>query len=182
MSYKKFWDELTDIYGNVCYYCRVEIATTLDHVVPYSWDQDNAIENLVPSCTLCNSLASNMLFDSVIQKQAYILKHREKYKNRRSICTDCKLPFAYRLHSPSMFLCAECYDLEYATSFCSRKEWKRWTMELSLAGIIVEAHKKACAKAGGYSHRNKGTFMSVLIEEYANIFDSDLSFFDTLCT
>lgn len=180
MSYKKFWDELTEICGTVCYYCRIEVATTLDHVVPYSWDQDNAINNLVPACALCNSLAGNMLFDSITQKQAYILRHRKKYTNRRCLCTDCKLPFAYRLHSPSMFLCAECYDLEYSTSFCSSKEWKRWITELALAGIMVEAHKKACAQAGSYSPRNRGTFMAVLIEEYTKIFESDLSLFGTL--
>ena len=78
-TYKKYWQELTEMYGNLCFYCRREMATTIDHVVPYSWDSDNRISNLVPACGLCNSIASNKMFDSVIQKQAYILKQRGKY-------------------------------------------------------------------------------------------------------
>ena len=63
MTYKKWWNELTERYGDFCFYCRKEIATTIDHVVPYSWDEDNSIENLVPACGLCNSLASDKIFD-----------------------------------------------------------------------------------------------------------------------
>src|SRR5688500_7331680 len=107
MSYKKRWKELIDYYGARCYYCRKEIATTIDHVVPYSWDAVNDIENLVPACALCNCLAGDKIFDSVEKKRQYILAQRSKRNNMRGICTECLLPFAYRRHSPSVFLCAE---------------------------------------------------------------------------
>lgn len=180
MTYKKFWNDLAAMYGNLCFYCRKEIATSIDHVIPYSWDGDNSINNLVLACSLCNSLASDKMFDSVIQKQAYILKHREKYKNTRAICKDCLLPYTYRTHSPSLFLCAECYDLEYGTIFSYSPQWKKWLLQLSEAGIMAGAHRIARKKIGECHKYNRGSFMAVLIDEYANIIDSDLSFFDKI--
>jgi hypothetical protein len=156
VSYKKWWDELVERYGNVCFYCKKEISTTIDHVVPYSWDGDNSIDNLVPSCALCNSLASNKMFDTVVQKRAYILKQRNKYKNRRAICAECLLPFAYRTHSPSLFLCAECYDQEYGTQYSNEKRWDQWLAQLVDAGIMPTAHRIAKKKTGRFRLVNRG--------------------------
>jgi len=180
MTYKKWWNELVERYGNLCFYCRKEIATSIDHVVPYSWDEDNSIENLVPACALCNSLASNKLFDTVVQKRAYIMKQREKYKNRRAICTECLLPYTYRTHSPSLFLCAECYDQEYNTEHSCTKEWHKWLSQLIKAGIMASAHRITKEKVGKLTLINRGTFIAVLIDEYAQIVSSDDEFFKTL--
>lgn len=181
VAYKKYWDDLSAMYGNLCFYCRKEIATCIDHVVPYSWDGDNSINNLVLCCSLCNQIASDKMFDSVIQKQAYILKHREKYKNVRAICTECLLPYAYKQHSPSLFLCAECYDMEYGTIYSFAPHWKRWLVELSQAGIMAGAHRLARKTVGACSSRERrGSFMATLIDEYANAINSDLSFFEKL--
>ena len=180
MTYKKWWDELVERYGNLCFYCRKEMATTIDHVVPYSWDEDNSIDNLVPACGLCNALASNKMFETVVQKRAYIMKQREKYKNRRAICTECLLPYTYRTHSPSLFLCAECYDQEYRTNCRDTKEWKRWLSELVAAGIMYSAHKRTKEKMGKITLMNRGTFMAILIDEYAQMIASDDGFFKSL--
>ncbi len=180
MTYKMWWDELVERYGNLCFYCRKEMATTIDHVVPYSWDEDNSIDNLVPACGLCNALASNKIFETVVQKRAYIMKKREKYKNRRAICAECLLPYTYRTHSPSLFLCAECYDQEYKTNCRGTKEWKRWLSELLAAGIMHSAHKRTKEKMGKITLMNRGTFMAILIDEYAQMIASDDGFFKSL--
>ena len=140
--YRKHWDELIDRYGRTCFYCREEIAVTIDHVIPWDWDNDNNIENLVPACVLCNALASDKIFDDVERKRQYILGQRKSRKLRRTICTDCLLPYAYLEHSPSLFLCAECYDDNYKTDHAKDKRWLFWLRICELAGIFPEAHRK----------------------------------------
>jgi len=170
----KHWRELVAYYGARCYYCRSEIATTIDHVVPYSYDQDNNFENLVPACIWCNALASNKTFDNIEQKRQYILNQRNKMRNKRAVCTSCLLPYGYLLHSPSLFLCAECYDDEYSTNYSQKKEWKRWIEQLMAAGIPAEAHRFLKESTGRKTNHQKK--VECLIEKYADIFDSDNEF------
>jgi hypothetical protein len=174
MEYKKFWQELIERYGSLCYYCRKEIATTIDHVVPYSWDGDNRLDNLVPACVLCNCLASNKMFDSVEHKRQYILAQRAKRTNQRAICTSCLLPYTYRTHSPSILLCAECYDKEYGTKFSDTFQWRKWLTQLRAAGIPAEAHRKVKKRAkSGYGRDAK---LEILIDEYASVLNTDEDF------
>lgn len=182
IEYRKFWKELTDYHGNNCFYCRKEVATTIDHVVPYSFDQDNSIENLVPACVLCNCLASNKHFESVEHKRQYILRERAKRSNRTVICTECLLPFTYRQHSPSLFICAECYDLEYGTSLSRSLEWGRWIKLLRSAGIPAEAHRKMRNRLSGLSIGKRGRAVKVetLIDEYAEYLMSNDEFAELL--
>lgn len=180
LTYKNWWNELVERYGNLCFYCKEEVATTINYKVPYAQNEDNAIENLIPSCAFCNSLASNKLFDTCEQKRAYIMKQREKYKNMRTICTECLLPFTYRAHSPSLFLCAECYDQEYDTEYSKTEGWQKWLSELNNAGTMHIAHKVAKQKIGRYSLSNKENFMATLIDEYAQLIGNDDSFFESL--
>lgn len=162
------------MYGGKCYYCQREIATTIDHVVPYSWDEDNTIENLVPACGLCNSLASNKHFESVEHKRQYIMGQRKNRANMRAICVECLLPFAYRTHSPSMFLCAECYDEEYGTQFSTGSDWRGWLKSLWLAGIPAEAHRVMKKRTQGYVRiGDREGRVQVLVDEYANIVGTD---------
>ena len=175
-TYRKHWESLIACYGTRCFYCRKEIATTIDHVRPYSWDQCNLIDNLVPACVLCNSLASNMMFDDVEHKRQYILSQRAKRNNRQAICSVCLLPYTYLHHSPSILLCAECYDEEYQESYSQKKGWKKWILQLRSAGIPAAAHrnlKKKIAKRNKVSHALK---IKYLIEEYTNIVYSDDEF------
>src|SRR3989304_7276904 len=81
-AYRKRWDELIDLYGRLCFYCHEEIANTIDHVTPWSYDYDNSIENLVPACSLCNSIAADKHFDDVEQKRQYILNRRNNKRLR----------------------------------------------------------------------------------------------------
>jgi len=138
--YRRYWDQLIDLYGRLCYYCREEIATTIDHVIPNSYDFDDTIENLVPACAFCNQLASDKHFEDIEQKTQFILTRRSYKSSRRAICVDCYLPFWYRVHSPSLFLCAECYDRQYDTAKARKPQWLQWLVELRAADIIPEAH------------------------------------------
>lgn len=147
-SYRKHWGRLVEMHGALCFYCREEIATTIDHITPWSWDFDDEITNLVPACPLCNMLASDKLFESVEHKRQYILNRRRNRKNRRCICTVCLLPYGYRTMSPSLFLCAECYDKEYETKYSHRPSWAQWLTELTDADIDPSAHRYALQCAG----------------------------------
>lgn len=123
------------MYGSLCYWCREEVATCIDHYVPYSWDQDNSIENLVPSLTLCNVLARSKLFESVDHKRQYILNKRRNKKHGFLRYSEYLVPFVQHEHSPSPFLCAYCYDEEYGTQECASKSWIRWLELLDTAEI-----------------------------------------------
>lgn len=141
-TYRRHWSTLIETHGSLCYYCHIEPSTTIDHVIPYSFIPDDSLENLVPSCLTCNLTAGNMVFDDVNRKRQYIINNRKK-KLTHANCTDCLLPFTYREHSPSMFLCPECYDYEYDTSLSKKKGWKGWLSCLEDAGICVEAHRNS---------------------------------------
>jgi len=133
---------LIQIYGQNCYYCG-EFATCIDHIVPVSYGGKNDFDNLVLSCSLCNLIASDRVFEDVEYKRDYILQKRSrKHKTTRALCTNCLLPFDYRVLSPSLFLCAECYDDEYTDMTYSRRNaWDRWIDVLLDAGVPVEAHR-----------------------------------------
>lgn len=165
-KYRKYWDELIDRYGRTCFYCRDEIAVVIDHVIPWDWDNDNSIENLVPACILCNSLASDKIFDDVERKRQYILGKRKNRNLRRAICIDCLLPYSYREHSPSLFLCAECYDKENHTKYSQTQKWNNWLMICQLAGVIVEAHREFRNLEKKYIPRDRKAKMQKLIDIY----------------
>lgn len=179
-TYRKRWKELIEYHGSRCYYCRKEIATTIDHVIPYSWDHDNILNNLVPACSLCNSLANNKIFDNVELKRQYILGQRKKRDNRRAICVICLLPFAYRIHSPSFILCPECYDEEYQTKEAQTKEWKKWVYQLKAAGIPAEAHRNMKARLEGMKRVDREVRLETLIDEYAKVIEADDEFAEML--
>lgn len=63
--------------NHTCQYC-FELATEVDHIIPYSYIPDNTDGNLVASCRLCNSLGGSMVFPSFIMKYQYIKREREK--------------------------------------------------------------------------------------------------------
>jgi 5-methylcytosine-specific restriction endonuclease McrA len=177
-EYKSKWNELIDRYGTRCFYCRKEAATCLDHVVPYSYDQVSDIDNLVPCCVLCNALASNKHFEDVEHKRQYILNERSKRANSQLICSECFLPFVYQEHSPSPFLCCECYDSEYGTTYRMSSQWVKWLKELWAAGIAADAHramKRALVdvESSDKKHRVKTEY---LIDEYLKIMNSDDGF------
>lgn len=64
-----------------CRYCG-NVAEVVDHVIPYAYSQDSSLSNLVASCRVCNSLASDFMFGTLKEKREYILKERERRKAR----------------------------------------------------------------------------------------------------
>lgn len=66
---------------NKCVYCG-DWANTLDHIIPISYLNSNKrnkvsnlycdSENIVESCTECNCIANDRVFDSIEEKRAYI--------------------------------------------------------------------------------------------------------------
>ena len=71
--------------GNRCLYCLEEFGTwriyrkepklvrrVWDHLVPYSYLQDNPEWNWAAACSACNAIKSNKMFESVKEARAYI--------------------------------------------------------------------------------------------------------------
>jgi hypothetical protein len=143
-SYWQKWKALTTVHGDLCFYCRSEVATCLDHVLPYSYTDNDDASNLRPSCALCNVLVSDKVFASVADKTAYILERRRRRGGlRQSVCCTCGVPYVYREQSPSLFMCPECYDREYDTKLSSRKTWQKWLQLLSDAGMFIWIYRRA---------------------------------------
>jgi hypothetical protein len=131
-------------FGNMCYYCHEEAATTLDHVLPASYYTIHDIDNLRPACALCNSIASDKVFPTEDDKRWYILDQRKKnHKLRHCFCTNCGIAYIYREQSPSLFLCAECYDIEYDTGYAGLSSWKNWIELHAEAGWHIDIYRRA---------------------------------------
>jgi len=74
-----------------CYYCG-NTATTKDHLTPVSYIYNTGNrrkkryfldkKNLVPCCSQCNSIANDLMFDSVEEKREHI-QERLKSKYRK---------------------------------------------------------------------------------------------------
>jgi 5-methylcytosine-specific restriction endonuclease McrA len=68
-----------------CFYCKEVLEKPIcDHFVPYSFSQNNNIENFVISCERCNQIKHNKIFYSVEDAKNYInnkvLHKRKKFK------------------------------------------------------------------------------------------------------
>jgi len=73
-----------------CLYCQLPLdgyvfrngrATRIkihwDHVVPYSYSQDNGHPNFVASCHVCNLIKSNLVFQTIEEARTYVMLKRE---------------------------------------------------------------------------------------------------------
>lgn len=109
----------------VCAYCNGE-AAEVDHIIPWSYCQNSDEDNLIASCRVCNSIASNFIFDSLSEKRSYILsiragkKWKRRLKNAFSKCSVCGEKFSEGHNGATHFICHKCnesgmeykYDLE----------------------------------------------------------------------
>lgn len=99
----------------MCVYCG-DIATVVDHILPWDWNHNDDFINLVASCSDCNSIASDKIFSGLIEKAAYIRTQRGLAKwvkrefQRRSvnICISCHAYFKLCAHGATNFLCPRC--------------------------------------------------------------------------
>jgi hypothetical protein len=138
------WNIVIETYGELCAYCHDQPATQIDHVVPVSWKECNHIFNLRPACAWCNLLAGSQVFETFDDKYDWLRDERNKkrrFRNKRTVCTCCKLPFQNPVHAPNYFLCAECYDYEYNRLLHMRPAWIEWLELCTKAGFIVPAHR-----------------------------------------
>lgn len=86
----------------ICAYCGFDgrsfnswMQLTIDHILPQSQDGSDDEDNLITSCPSCNSITSQMTFDTtdkteiISQKRAKVAKHRlEVFERwRKSITT-----------------------------------------------------------------------------------------------
>ena len=101
--------------GFKCVYCGYD-ATCVDHVMPRSCGGANHPSNLVASCDPCNQIASDKVFDSLMDKTSFIRSKYGKGMDRRhrierkkmSVCIDCHTPFSIADPESTIFLCGHC--------------------------------------------------------------------------
>ena len=72
---KRNYHRVNRTFGYICVYCG-GYGDTVDHVVPWSYIQDQSVSNLVRACSSCNSMASNLVFGSFTEKRNYIRERR----------------------------------------------------------------------------------------------------------
>ncbi len=78
------------IVGDRCVYCGFQ-ATCRDHVIPVCYThikRTNREVELVLSCTECNTIAGDKIFDSIEEKRSYI--HEELKKKYKHCLTESK--------------------------------------------------------------------------------------------
>ena len=143
-AYWSKWRLLCMKFGDMCYYCHEEAATTLDHVMPVSYAVNHDLDNLRPACSLCNAIASDKVFPTEDDKRWYIQAERKKHHGlRHCFCNDCGIAYVYREQSPSLFLCAECYDIEYGTGYAKSSSWQDWIRLHAEAGWYIDIYRRA---------------------------------------
>jgi hypothetical protein len=54
-----------------CVYCG-ELASVLDHVIPYAYGGSSSDDNLVAACVRCNAIASDHVFSSFTEKYLWL--------------------------------------------------------------------------------------------------------------
>jgi 5-methylcytosine-specific restriction endonuclease McrA len=79
--------EILQEQGGCCAYCDVpfggqrryhgrlrRLSLVWDHFVPWSMMRNNEARNFVASCSLCNGIKTNCVFDSIEDVRAYVEK------------------------------------------------------------------------------------------------------------
>ena len=93
----------------ICAYCS-DIATEVDHVIPFSFSNCDEDWNLVASCSECNSIAHNLVFRTMGEKSSYIRSKRQgrkwkgKLLRKNCTCTECKLAYIDGIKGATHFL------------------------------------------------------------------------------
>lgn len=95
---KKTKEYLLAIQGNACLYCEksfnsftyrnykpVKLKLNWDHLIPYSYNQNNWHENWCAACHICNGIKSNKMFETIEECRNYINMIREKKGYTNSI-------------------------------------------------------------------------------------------------
>lgn len=129
-NYRTKWKLLESAYGSLCYYCRLNIATQIDHIIPYSYSCDHSIDNLILCCQSCNLKASDKVFSSLYEKENFLRKYK---RNRNLICSNCLIVYYSSLRQCNSFLCPLCFSLEYKKTL--KKDWLNWLSILDKAEI-----------------------------------------------
>lgn len=110
---EKLRQEILERDAFMCAYCD-EWADSVDHIIPYSYCQNNDKDNLVACCLDCNLIASDKIFESLSDKRAYIRnkrglhKWRMKFLNRYSLCIVCKERYLEGHKNATHFICPRC--------------------------------------------------------------------------
>jgi hypothetical protein len=110
---EKLREEILERDAFMCAYCD-QWADSIDHIIPYSYCQNNDKDNLVACCMDCNLIANDKIFESLSAKRGYIRnkrglhKWRMKFLNRYSHCIVCNDPYLEGHKKATHFICPRC--------------------------------------------------------------------------
>jgi len=76
---KKQWEDVKQKFNNCCCYCGKELPLTQEHFIPLSKDGEYTVNNIIPSCQICNSSKNNKDFFKWFPKSRHYSKKREKF-------------------------------------------------------------------------------------------------------
>jgi hypothetical protein len=131
----RWYREIMQRDRGLCRYCGA-VATSLDHLVPYNKKGANSAQNLVASCTGCNSVLGAKSFASFKEKKEYIAAVRTLATMRPS-------PFAADLIHTGLSLFALAEKLGY--------KWKRvYTLmrgRLPQFRVVQETERRLLSRA-----------------------------------
>lgn len=101
--------------GYTCGYCGFD-ATTVDHIIPYSYGGTDDPGNLIACCSICNTILGNRVFPHATAKRKFIQSRYGPYlegrikRHRRnlSICADCGMIYCPSARDATNVLCVQC--------------------------------------------------------------------------
>lgn len=136
---ENIWNQLLLMYGEKCVYCHNQIATQIDHVIPYSYIPCHDLINLRPSCARCNLIASDKVFEDFEEKYKYV--RTKNFKSTLLRCIVCTIPFYSELHT-NQFYCPHCVLCEYPNNRINQESWNKWLIILKTAGMFPQAYEE----------------------------------------
>jgi hypothetical protein len=96
-------EDLRELQSGVCLWCQSALpakGAVVDHVVPWSFSRNDAVENLLACHQVCNSTKSDLLLHPTLSRRwvQFIQKHEQKLcdlASKHSLATDPALSLAW---------------------------------------------------------------------------------------
>ena len=104
---QRFFSQNPQTYNNRCPYCTLSEANTTEHILPKDKYPEFAIDtlNLIPACSVCNSLKGEQVVDSKHNKKLKINFYTDTLPNEQYLFVDFEVSGinikpTYRLENP----------------------------------------------------------------------------------
>ena len=83
--------EVFERHEHICQYCLLNVADSIDHILPYSFLPDHSPDNLTASCMRCNAIAGSKMFPTIHEKRLYIIRRLVKKRTKIPVWTQAEV-------------------------------------------------------------------------------------------